>query len=697
MIISKNIKGYVFNKDLSIKAALTHLESTGLQILFIVDYRGRLYGVVTDGDIRRWLLQQKEVDLYKKISVVAPKRYVSALKGSRLSDLRSVLSTDKKQIPLVDNKGVLVGVVSEKKSGVVIGHKQIGTNYPTYIIAEIGNNHQGNLDCAKQLIEKAAAAGVDSVKFQMRSMSKLFGVDAQKKNDSWDLGAQYTSDLLSKYQLSDDDLFAAFDHCKAFNVEPICTPWDLDSLEKLEKYGLLAYKVASADFTNHELLEAIAKKHSPMICSTGMCTEEEIVNSVELLKDHGAQCILLHCNSTYPTPFKDINLRYLSKLKRHGFDIGYSGHERGGFIPLAAVTLGACVVEKHITLDRSQEGNDHKVSLLPDELRQMVQQIRDLETSMGYEHHRVISQGELINREVLAKSLFAKHSISQGDKITRDMVGVKSPGQGLQPNKIEALIGRVSNRVISQGTFFYQSDIETAVIRKDKYDFNRPYGIPVRYHDFENLTCEVKVDFVEFHLSYQDLKLKPIDYIGKQKLLSFSVHVPELFAGDHILDLCSLDDEYRKTSISHLNKVIDHCNYISECFPNNSASPILVLNAGGWTKNGFIKTENKEDRYEILKDSISRVKTSDVQLAIQTMPPFPWHFGGQSFHNLFVNPEEIRKFCEETSQKICLDVSHSMMACNYYGWSLSSFIDEIGKHIIYLHVVDAQGSDGEGI
>ena len=695
MIISKNISGYIFSKDKSIKAALSRLDSTALQILFLVDKNGLLNGVVTDGDIRRWLLQQSEVDLTQPISLVAPKDYLSAEKGTKLSQMKSILSKDKKQIPLVDGKGHLVGVLTKESQNIIIGDKTIGQNHPTYIIAEIGNNHQGSLDNAKKLIDMASNAGVDSVKFQMRSMDKLYG--ANNKIDSWDLGAQYTSDLLSKYQLSDKDLFKAFDYCKKMKVEPICTPWDLDSLKKLEDYGLAAYKVASADFTNHELLRAVAETNTPMICSTGMCSEEEILSGTELLKDHGAQCILLHCNSTYPTPYKDINLNYLKKLKNYGFEVGYSGHERGGFIPLAAVSLGACIVEKHITLDKNQEGNDHKVSLLREELVQMVEQIRNLDNSMGNDNSRAISQGELMNREVLAKSLYAKTDINLGEKITREMIGIKSPGQGLQPNNIESLIGRTTNRSIEKDTFFYHSDLQNIVVRKSNYSFDRPYGIPVRYHDFESLTSSVNLDFVEFHLSYQDLTLNPSDFIPKQNSLSFSVHAPELFEGDHILDLCSVDENYRQLSITHLNQVIEHVLKISKSFPKETYPPILVVNAGGWDQDGFIDTEKKDLLYKNLAESLTKVSTDKVQIAIQTMPPFPWHFGGQSHHNLFVNPEEIKKFCDLTGYKICLDISHSMMACNYFGWSLEAFIEQIGDHVIYLHVVDALGSDGEGV
>ncbi len=697
MIISKKTDGYLFNKDHSVRSALKHLDESRLQILFLVDSNKRLCGVVTDGDIRRWLLRDNKVNLSSPISVVAPERYVSALKGSRLSEVQSNLKPGLTEIPLVDENGILAGIIKKNDTDISFGPKSVGEDHPAYIVAEIGNNHQGSLAHAKRLIEVAAEAEVDSVKFQLRSMDYLYGSEISDNKESFDLGVQYTTDLLSKYQLPDDDLFTAFDYCKQLGVEPICTPWDMDSLKKLENYGLVAYKVASADFTNHELLEAIAKTNCPMICSTGMCDEAEISDSVKLLKDLGAQCILLHCNSTYPTPFKDVNLKYMSALREFGYSIGYSGHERGFHIALAAVGLGACVVEKHITLDKNQEGNDHKVSLLPDEFKLMVAQIRDLEAALGTNKSRVITQGELINRESLAKSLYATKKITVGDKITRDSIGIKSPGQGLQPNKINLVIGRIANRDIERGSFLFNSDLEDAITKKDHYEFDRPYGIPVRYHDFKSLTSSVNMDFVEFHLSYQDLLLNPSDFIPSQKKLSFTVHCPELFENDHILDLCSKDDRYRNKSIDYLNQVVLHCDLIAKCFPKSKKIPTLVLNAGGWTNHGFISSTEKLHLYDNLADSLSKVNTERVQIAIQTMPPFPWHFGGQSFHNLFVSPAEIDQFCKRTNHKICLDISHTMMACNYNGWSLYDFIRDIAQHIIYLHVVDAVGSDGEGI
>ena len=696
MRITKKLDTFVVHKDISVKLALDKLEKSGQQILFVIDSAGRLMGIVTDGDVRRWLMKQPKIDLTKPIISVAPSSCVSANINDSSDQIKRLINRKIKQLPLVDQDGVLKAVATSASQYITIGDKEIGSGKPVYIIAEVGNNHQGKLDEAKALIDMASEAGVDSVKFQMRSMEALYGKQSNKRSVSQDLGVQYTSDLLSKFQLSDDDLFKAFDHCKLNEVEPICTPWDLESLKKLEDYGMKAYKVASADFTNHELLRELAKTHVPLICSTGMSTDDEILESSELLKSLGVQGILLHCNSTYPTPFKDVNLNYIRVLRKFGFDVGYSGHERGNFIPLAAIALGACVIEKHITFNKDQEGNDHKVSLLPEELKEMVDQIRMSQEALGNDNPRSITQGELMNREVLAKSLYSVRKISQGEKITRDLIVVKSPGQGLQPNKLELLVGRIANRDIEEDSCFFNSDLQEKIIKKDNFNFKRPYGIPVRYHDFQKLTSNSPLDFVEFHLSYQDLNEKPSDFIMDKPQLFFTVHAPELFKNDHILDLCSIDGNYRKLSVNYLNEVIEHCDEIARCFRDQD-SPILVVNAGGWDTAGFVPDEKKGIYYENLKKSLNEINSTKVKIAFQTMPPFPWHFGGQSFHNLFVNPYEIDTFCSETGQKICFDVSHSMMACNYYGWDLNDFINIVSKHIVYLHVVDAKGSDGEGV
>jgi len=697
MIINKNTTGYVISADSTLQEALEKINSNRHRIVFVVDDKNYLLGSLSDGDIRRWLLNQSIFDLCVKVDCVANQPCFTMQIDDSRDAIENAFNERILAIPLIDLHGHLVAIAEPRPSYFEIGSKRISKDDPCFIIAEIGNNHQGDIKLAMRLVDLAIEAKVDCVKFQMRNVSKLYRNKGVSTDISADLGAQYTLDLLAKFQLKDQELFEVFDYCKKSGVLPLCTPWDTDSLRKLEDYGMPAYKVASADFTNYELLEALAKTGKPLICSTGMSTESEIHATVEFLNKRNAQFILLHCNSTYPTPFKDVNLNYLPKLAKNSNTlVGYSGHERGWVVPVASIALGAKVIEKHFTIDRGLEGSDHKVSLLPNEFKQMVIQIRQLEEALGFDKPREITQGEQMNREVLAKSLIINQDLSEGQIITAGMIEVKSPGQGLQPNRLNELLGKRATRKFEKGDFFFESDINGNFSKKSSYQFNRPCGIPVRYHDYLNLTEDVELDFVEFHLSYRDLEVNLEDFITLTDSVGFAVHAPELFAGDHILDLSSDNEAYRKQSIKELKRVIQHTKELKRYFPK-TVSPVVVVNAGGWNVDGFLSDSAKNEKYSRVKSSFSELDLTGVQIAIQTMPPFPWHFGGQSFHNLFLDPVEISDFCEATGLNICLDVSHSMMACNHFGWDFYDFIKIVAPYIVHLHIADAKGDDGEGV
>jgi N-acetylneuraminate synthase len=699
MYFTNDIQKYIVFSEDSILDVLKKISANRSRVAFVISEHAELLGSVSDGDIRRWLIEEEDFKYDTSINKIMNPN----CKMANLSDDKSLYSsffTDGVDcIPLVDDARHLVQLVFKGLEGFYIGDREISNNSPAYIIAEIGNNHQGDIKLAKLLVDHALAAGADCAKFQMRNLKQLYKNEGNTNDASTDLGAQYTLDLLTKFQLGTEELFETFDYCKKQGITPLCTPWDKTSLEVLEKYGMPAYKVASADFTNFELLEAIANTGKPILCSTGMSTETEIKSTVAYLDSLTANYVLLHCNSTYPTPYKDVNLKYLSRLKNiTGKLVGYSGHERGISIPIVAIALGACVVEKHLTIDPTLEGNDHKVSLLPDEFKEMIDQIRNVEESMGSDQHpREITQGEMINRENLAKSLVAKLKIYRDEVITRDMIAVKSPGQGVQPNRIDDLVGKKANRNIEQGGFFYDSDINGVIEKRSDYKFGRAFGVPVRYHDYREIVKNSNLDFVEFHLSYKDLELDLGHFFNSEEILGFAVHSPELFSGDHILDLCATDHSYRRRSIKELRRVVEVTRELKKFFPKTE-KPIIVVNAGGWNPKGFIEPELKPLLYEKIAHSFKEIDLTGVQIAIQTMPPFPWHFGGQSYHNLFVAANEIQEFCRENPElKICLDISHSMMACNYYGWDLLEFVEIIAPFNVHMHIVDAKGVDGEGV
>lgn len=696
MLIRKKISDYLVFETESILRALDKINSNKKRIVFIVNEDGKLCGSLTDGDFRRWLTSTQDFDLGKDVSEIMNLQVLSKKLNSPRAEIESVFSNAIDVIPLVDDYRRLVAIAFQREKGITIGKHTISEKSPAYVIAEIGNNHNGDIKLAKHLVDLAVDAGADCVKFQMRDLASLYK-GGEGKDKSADLGAQYTMDLLRKFQLSNGQLIEVFDYCKTKGLTPLCTPWDLKSLEVLEAYGMEAYKVASADFTNHQLLEALAATGKPLICSTGMSTESEIKRSVEFLKSKGAEFVILHCNSTYPTPFKDVNLAYIKRLQEiTGSLVGYSGHERGISVPVAAVTLGARVIEKHISIDKSMEGNDHKVSLLPTEFSEMVKQIREIEEAMGQGGERVITQGEMINRETLAKSLVTKCALKKGELITREIVEVKSPGQGLQPLYLDQLIGKYAKRDFNIGDYFYESDLKEEEVVVRDYLFSRPFGIPVRYHDYAKLKSKSNFDFVEFHLSYQDMELNLSEFFGDVQNIGFAVHSPELFAGDHIMDLSTEDEQYRNHSIKELQRVCDITRALKQYFPKTER-PVIVINAGGFTTTGFLPKEMRLAMYERIANSLAEVNQNGVEIIIQTMPPFPWHFGGQSYHNLFIDPYEIEQFCKNHNYRICYDISHSMMACNYFSWELSEFTRLVGPYTAHMHVVDALGVDGEGV
>jgi len=365
-------------------------------------------------------------------------------------------------------------------------------------------------------------------------------------------------------------------------------------------------------------------------------------------------------------------------------------------VAIASVAKGAKVIEKHFTLDKSMEGNDHKVSLLPHEFRQMVEGIRQVETSMGTGAERRLSQGELMNRETLAKSLIINCDLEVGQVITTEMIEVKSPGQGLQPNRRAELEGKAARRSFKAGDFFFPSDLESVQVKARAYQFKRPWGLPVRYHDFKGLLEKSNPDLLEFHLSYKDLEQDLSLYFDQFYDMDLVVHSPELFAGDHLLDLCSIDNAYRQRSIVELQRVIDLTCQLKRFF-KRSLRPCIVTNIGGFTIDSPLGRSQRNHCYELLQDSLSQLDAEGVEIIPQTMPPFPWHFGGQRHHNLFVDPQDTAKFCREGGYRICLDVSHSKLACNHYKWSFKEFVEQVGAYVAHLHIADAEGVDGEGL
>ena len=698
MQIIRNIQDHIAHSEADLSYALQKISLNKHRIVFSVSEKGVLEGVLTDGDFRRYLLSTQKVDLNVPLSKVANNSCVALHIDSDPEEIAQHLSDRVQFVPLIDDNRHLIAIASDQRKGFSIGKFHIDKQCKVFIIAEIGINHNGSLELGKKMIDEAKLAGADCVKFQMRNLNALYRNHGASGNEAKeDLGAQYIMDLLSKFQLTNEQMFELFDYSKGVGIMPLCTPWDLDSLQALEDYGMPAYKIASADLTNHELLVAVAKTGKPLICSTGMSREDEITSAISLLNKHGASYCLLHCNSTYPAPFKDINLNYLDRLKDIGdCPVGYSGHERGFNVAVASIAKGAVIIEKHFTLDRNMEGNDHKVSLLPDEFKLMVEGIRQTEDALGISERRTPSQGELMNRENLAKSLVAKEHIPLGHTITRDMIDIKSPGRGLQPNRLDELLGKAAKREMSMGDFFFEGDLNDEQVGPRTFSMNRPWGVPVRYHDFDQLGFLANPDFLEFHFSYKDLDLNEKDFLKETYDMGLVVHSPDLFKGDHLLNFASADPEHRQRSIAELQRVIDVALRMKPYFKKCTTVPVVV-SLGGFTSDKHLDKKARVALYDRVAEGLAQLNTEGVEILPQTLPPFPWYFGGQLYCNLFVEADDTVNFCKKYGYRVCFDVSHSKLACNFYKKSFNDFTKAVAPHTGHLHIVDAKGDDGEGI
>ena len=314
----------------------------------------------------------------------------------------------------------------------------------TYIIAEAGVNHNGNMDIAKKMIDAAVDFGVDAIKFQTFCAVDLVTTSAQKAKYQQETTDASESQLtmLRKLELSaaqHDDIIA---HCQKREIQFLSTAFDIKSVNLLKSYNMPIYKIPSGEITNLPYLVAVAKIGKPIILSTGMSSLEEIKEAVRILKQNGSgEITILHCNTEYPTPYEDVNLRAMLTMQRElGVKVGYSDHTPGIEIPIAAVTMGATVIEKHFTLDKNMEGPDHKASLEPAEFRAMVKAIRNVEIALGSEEKKP-SPSEIKNMAIARKSIVAKQCIKKGEVFTEDNITVKRPGNGVSPMKWFEVLG----------------------------------------------------------------------------------------------------------------------------------------------------------------------------------------------------------------------------------------------------------------
>lgn len=318
-----------------------------------------------------------------------------------------------------------------------------------FVIAEAGVNHNGSYKLAEKLIDAAVEAHADAVKFQTFISEKCICRNASKAVYQKEVTNNKESQLemVKKLELSFEEFCKLKEYCDRKNIMFLSTPFDYDSIEFLNNMDMPIFKIPSGEITNYPYLKKVGSLKKKVILSTGMSTVEEIRSAVNILKDNGTTDIsILHCNTEYPTPIEDVNLNAIRTLKEEfKTQVGYSDHTMGIEIPIAAAAIGADIIEKHFTLDRNMEGPDHKASLEPEELKNMIQCIRNIEKAMG-NGEKVVSKSEAKNIHIARKSIVANCLIKKGEKFTESNLTCKRPGSGISPMKWNEVIGKTAKR-----------------------------------------------------------------------------------------------------------------------------------------------------------------------------------------------------------------------------------------------------------
>jgi N,N'-diacetyllegionaminate synthase len=329
------------------------------------------------------------------------------------------------------------------QNGIKIGNRLIGPRNPCFIIAEAGVNHNGDITLAKKLVDAAVEAGADAVKFQTFKAENVVTLTAEKaeyqKNTTGMGESQY--EMIKKLELSEADFWDLSEYARDAGIIYLSTPFDEESVDLLDRIGVPAFKIPSGEITNFPLLKKVAEKSKPIILSTGMATLGEVEEALNYLRRNGAEdIILLHCTTSYPAPVKSVNLCAMETLRcAFQVPIGYSDHTEGITIPIAAAAMGACIIEKHFTLDSTLPGPDHQASLEPQELSAMVKAVRDVEVARGNGVKGPTKEEEEI-KKVARRSIVAKRDICVGNVLKERDLAIKRPGTGIEPRYLESIL-----------------------------------------------------------------------------------------------------------------------------------------------------------------------------------------------------------------------------------------------------------------
>jgi len=552
-----------------------------------------------------------------------------------------------------------------------------------YIIAEIGINHGGEYSTAFQLIKAAADAGVHGIKFQYRNLDNAYAEGAKQ------IGDEILLKEITKNYLSPEYILKLARASHDLGIEVGISFFDVADIadfgENLTAFDF--FKSPSVELNNALMINKMLQQNKPVYVSLG-CHHESEIDQAFANFEHD-NWVAMHCVSNYPVSLANARLGYLSHMKsKWSRPFGYSSHDENWEVCLVAMSMGASVIERHITFDKSAEGLDHSTSSTPNEFKSMVTFADNMYLLMAGDSPRVPNQGELLNLQNLGRSYYAKLPIKANEAVNPDQLTLRSPRVGLGRTEMSPYFGKPSLRDIQAGDVINQSVfLPPEVVTDEALAFARKMkvAIPVRLHDLKNIENRFPVGGYEFHLSFGEvlsgLSAKPYSPTNL-----YSIHLPDYISSTALMDPFSKDKSQVEGSFEILQRTVDFAKQLQDL--TGRKVPIV----GSFS----VVHKSINEFYEQHAQLLLKYKEQGVSILPQWLPPIAWYFGG-SVKLSAMNEFRDVVFIKQHQLPICMDVCHLCLGDSLYNFDATNMMNLLSPHIEHIHIADAEGIDGEGL
>jgi len=554
---------------------------------------------------------------------------------------------------------------------------------PIYIIAEIGINHGGSAENALALISAAKSSAVDGVKFQYRNLNNAYADGARQ------IGDEILLQEITKNYLSPQDILRLVDSAHEMGIEAGISFFDEQDLadfgQDIDRFDF--FKVPSVELTNSSLVNAMLEFAKPVYVSLGCHNEHEIEQAFSIYV--GDNWTAMHCVSNYPVSLANAKLGYLEHMAgKWSRDFGYSSHDENWEVCLIAMSMGARVVERHITFDKLAQGLDHSTSSTPDEFKRMTMFAASMNLLMSGNGPRVPNQGEMLNLQNLGRSFYAKKAIKPDDVVTRDMLSLRSPRIGFGRVEMEQYIGKPAILPIKEGAVLGRSSFEvTSRVSDEAIDFARrkKIGIPVRLHDLAGIESKFPVGAFEFHLSFGEV-LSDLNARKYNQNNLYSIHLPDYINSTQLMDPFSQDAAQAKESLNILQRTVD----FAQALQNHTGKDVPIV--------GSFSVVHKDlaQFYEQHASLLEQYREKGISILPQWLPPIAWYFGGSVQLNAMNQYRDVA-YIQKHNLPICMDVCHLCMGDSLFNFDSEKMIKTLLPYIEHVHIADAAGIDGEGL